>query len=108
MPQNIGVATNGIIVINLGNSAYLGIPASDTPIISNALAAIHLAPFIVNTTLVWSCENAANSTLTADLLPNSCLEETLVDLSSTCISTINATCSPSSNGNGGGNGNGNN
>ncbi|MED7788949.1 hypothetical protein [Francisella sp. 19X1-34] len=103
MPQNVGIATNGIITINVGNSAFLGIPAPDTPVITNALAAIHLVPFIVNTTLIWSCENALNSTLDADLLPNSCLEETLVDLSSTCISSVDNTCSPSSNGNGGGN-----
>ena len=99
MPKNVGIATNGIITINLGSVVYSNIPAADNPVISDDRAAIHLVPFIVNTSLVWSCENANGSALTADLLPNSCLEETLVNINNTCVSSVNNNCSPSSNGN---------
>ncbi|MED7819090.1 MULTISPECIES: pilin [unclassified Francisella] len=98
IPQNVGIATNGIITINLGNTPYLDIPSPEAPII-DSIAAIHLVPFIVNTTLIWSCENAAGSTLTVNLLPNKCLEETLVDLNDTCISTASNSCHASSNAN---------
>ena len=72
LPENIAVATNGTITINVGEIDFNSTKAMINPI-KNSLAGLTLTPNLNNGLITSTCSNALESTITEPELPSSYL-----------------------------------
>ncbi|QIW10383.1 pilin [Francisella sp. LA112445] len=71
-PLNVGVESNGSIIVNVGNDTFNGISAESTPAVEQSQSALMISPTITSGAIIWTCGNASGSILTQSQIPSIC------------------------------------